>query len=622
MAKATLPNGQVVDIDEKGNIINSSGNIVTGPTTSVNPNVQSIQNVFGSSWSPSAAFTPQLQSQGIYGAVRIAGQNDVYTLGPGGTKETAESYAKKFGSANQTGIVGEVSLEQASKLGIITTPTEKTPSSTADLGAGQTSTYTPPQTTSNSIVDSYSKSLLADLDAKNKALTDAYNTQLANTQKQKDDAQKKMDDLLATQKDILETDVKPLTEPFRADIEAAERQRLAVEENFQANQALTNELGTLLTQIQTDLQSTKDVTGLAAIRDPRIAKATEQASARVGVIEAVMAARNNQISVAENMIDRTVTAMTSDRQDQLNYYNSLLDFYSGQITTEGNKIINLTEQEQGWIKAKVGMLESDLTNAQANADYIKNLMINPDTAQAMGQAGVTLNDSPEVINQKLTTYAYSKELKDTSNTMTTNGYKSLLPQEVASKPANEVITTTDSKGNTSYWWKAEKKTTTGTTSASTSPLSVLDLERLKELYPGVEINPGDSLATVTARVAALNAPKEYTDEQLRQIASANKSAKNSYEDAIAGIDQDATIKNKDRAKFIVAEIYGKAGGKTFDEWMGKTTTTTTPTATPSQTTSGLTPAGNGYYWTPDGDLLTLSEWNEQQKTKGQSLINK
>jgi hypothetical protein len=412
--------------------------------------------------------------------VRQSGTTDVYNTQTG--QYVTYEEANKNNIWNQVQDVSDISKYgvKQSNLNTLTGPT--TPSTTTDLNAGNTDAYNPPTPTATSTIDSYNQSLLVDLENKKRELEKEYQNQLKATQTKIDEAQKKQDELLAQQKDILETDVKPLTEPFRADIETAERERLKIEENYFANQQLTNELGTLLTQIQGDLQAAKDVTGLAAIRNPRIQKATEDATARVGVIEAVMAARNNQITVGENLIDRTVTAMTADRNDQLSYYNSLLSFYDKQVTAEGNKIINLTKQEQDWIKAKVGLLESEVNNAQANADYIKQLMINPDTALAMGQAGVTLNDSPEQINAKLSQYAYTQEVKDTSNTMTTNGYKSILPQEVTSKPANEVITTTDSKGNVSYWWKpAEIETDTITSNGRNLLINKKTGEIIKDL---------------------------------------------------------------------------------------------------------------------------------------------
>ena len=74
-------------------------------------------------------------------------------------------------------------------------------------------------------------------------------------------------------------------------------------------------------------------------------------------------------------------------------------------------------------------------------------MQDPDTALAYAQAGITLNDSPQVINQKLAAYAYTQEVQNTSNTMSGNGYTYLSPGQTA--PAGtETMTTTDSTGKT------------------------------------------------------------------------------------------------------------------------------------------------------------------------------
>lgn len=79
-----------------------------------------IQNVFGANWQPAPTFTPQIQNQGYYGAVRLKGGIDVYGLKGNNQfeKMTAESYKNLFGSANQQGIVGEVDVNTLKRLGI------------------------------------------------------------------------------------------------------------------------------------------------------------------------------------------------------------------------------------------------------------------------------------------------------------------------------------------------------------------------------------------------------------------------------------------------------------------------------------------------------------------------
>ncbi len=89
------------------------------PNPTLNDPYAGVRAVFGPQWTPASIFvTRGLVNQGIYGAVNIDGGIDVYTIGPGGTKETPESYYQKFGTYSQDGIVGTVTTDQARRLGI------------------------------------------------------------------------------------------------------------------------------------------------------------------------------------------------------------------------------------------------------------------------------------------------------------------------------------------------------------------------------------------------------------------------------------------------------------------------------------------------------------------------
>ena len=87
-------------------------------------NIKAIQDVFGPGWQPSPTFTPELQAKGVYGAVKIRGTDEVYSIGPGGKYLGAEAYEKLFKTKEQGGIVGDVSAEEARALGIRAPGTE------------------------------------------------------------------------------------------------------------------------------------------------------------------------------------------------------------------------------------------------------------------------------------------------------------------------------------------------------------------------------------------------------------------------------------------------------------------------------------------------------------------
>jgi len=281
---------------------------------------------------------------------------------------------------------------------------------------------------------------------------------------QKAEADKKLAELRTKEQDLLTNKVEPLTTPFRADLETAQKEALYVNKNFEANQVLTDELDTLLTQGNELIKQQQSVTGLSAIRNPRVQQTMSDINARVGVIQAVMNARNSQIAQAYTQIDRSVDAITKDRNDQLSYYNTILDL-------NRRDMLSLDNESKSLASEQIKLLEGDATRAAETVDYVKKLLINPDTALLMGQAGVNLNDSVQTINTKLATAQYSNEVKELSNKMAEGGYSIVAdPSQV---PSNQLTTVTDSRGQ-KYYYQKVKTDTKGTTITANTEQSFLN----------------------------------------------------------------------------------------------------------------------------------------------------
>jgi hypothetical protein len=274
-------------------------------------------------------------------------------------------------------------------------------------------------------------------------------------QKQKADNAAKLAELQKTQ-DATLTSMKDLTTPFREDLEKTQRETLHINENFDANQKLISELDTLLTEGNDLIKQQKEVTGLAAIRNPRIQKTMDDVASRAAVIQAVLSARNGQIATAENLIDRSISSITADRQDRLGYYQTIL-------TLNNNKMINLDADQVKIANEEIASAKSFLDSAQKNADYFKQLLINPTTASLMGAAGVKLTDTPEQVSSKLATASYNQEVSDLNNKMVLAGYSSVYDPSTVS--ANLLTTVTDSKGNKYYYKNTAKATATDSSDA-------------------------------------------------------------------------------------------------------------------------------------------------------------
>lgn len=255
------------------------------------------------------------------------------------------------------------------------------------------------------------------------SLEDAYKSQSDQLERKIESSELAMANLGSKQQSILENDVEPLMRPFREDFEKGERNRLKVEENYFKNQSLANELEGLLNEGNVLIAQQKGQPIGQQLLNKRVNKTLSDISARTGVIEAVMAARNSQIGQAYNLIDRSVQAMTADRKDQLSYYETVLDFYQNAKDEEGKKLFKLEGEKSGLIQEQIGLIKHDLAQAEQNAQHIKDLMQDPDTAAFMAQAGVTLNDTPDVVNQKMAAQSLRQQTEDIKNRIVTQGYE-------------------------------------------------------------------------------------------------------------------------------------------------------------------------------------------------------
>lgn len=290
---------------------------------------------------------------------------------------------------------------------------------------------------------SYISGLTAEEDKNRTKLEDILNQQKAENDTRLNELKQKETVALGN--------VKQLTTPFREDLEKTERERLSINKNFEENQKLVDELDSLLTEGNELIKQQSEVTGLASIRNPRIQQTMNDVAARAGVIEAVINARNGQIGQAYTMIDRSVAAISADRQDQISYYETVLNL-------NRQDMISLDEDSKRIAGEQLNLAKNDLSRAQATTDYVKELLINPATAGLLGEAGVRLTDSVEQINSKLKEAEYNREVREMTNEVTLGGGSAVL--NPSSVPADQLRSFTDSRGQVHYY-KVPKASTGG-----------------------------------------------------------------------------------------------------------------------------------------------------------------
>lgn len=235
-----------------------------------------------------------------------------------------------------------------------------------------------------------------------------------------------------------------LSKPFREDLQKKQREEKYINKNFEKRQDLVDEMDSLLQEGNELITQQKETTGLKSVRNPRVQKTMDEVSARAGVIESVLSARKGQIQMAQNQIDRSIGAIESDRKDRKAYYDTL-------IKMNENDILDLDKENEQLAKEQRDLIKGDLEMAEKTSQKIKNLMMDPSTAELMGQANVKLTDSPKEVSEKISDAQYNQEVNKIHNKMRGEGAEPIAdPSQV---PDSELVTRTDSRGKTHYYRK-------------------------------------------------------------------------------------------------------------------------------------------------------------------------
>lgn len=310
-----------------------------------------------------------------------------------------------------------------------------------------------PTPTAAATVGTFTTGLQSSVDTTKAALLSSYDTQIKSYQDQIDALTKQQQDLQTLQDSGMAGEQSTMLADVQQKKDALATEQQQFQENYDANQKLVDELDGLLTQGNAIVQNMQNTTGLASIMNPRIAQTMSDVAARAGVIQAVLSARNGQIGQAQNQLQATLGAITSISNDQLDYYKSVVNFYEQKQQDNQANIDTLSKDQKTYVDAKIGLLQNDVDNANKAYQMIQTAMMDPATALVYAKAGVTMNDTPQQINQKLAVQAYASEISDISNKMAAAGYSTTAIAGVTP------VTITDSQGGTHNYYKQSSSST-------------------------------------------------------------------------------------------------------------------------------------------------------------------
>lgn len=391
-----------------------------------------------------------------------------------------------------------------------------------------------PQSDAGNIYDSYNTSLTANVDSIKKNLTETYDKKLKENQDKRAKLEKQQADTLKmmdpTKRDTYDQEQKIM----KNELNASELASGTIEQDFMKRRRIAGELENLLNRSNALLGKEKGMPLNQRVLNSRVSNTMSDISARAGVLEATISAVDGNISGAYNIINQAKDTVSANWNDELSYYNTILD-----INEKG--LLDLDAESKEIADKKVGMIEDNLKRVQNTADYMKELMIDPDSAQFVADAGVKLTDSIEEINAKLASQSAVQQVNDTKNEMVKDGY-TYVPF-----PSSTTGLVPITVGGKTMYFKPKPKTGTGSGTKKTTE-SGLDTTLLTPTKKTDLLAFGMSLDDIT------NLENDVAEYGL--------------EEALKGIDDEA-LKTK------IREVYGAEEVSTVDpeEYMRENLTT-------------------------------------------------
>ena len=355
--------------------------------------IAGIQSVFGADWNPSPAFTPELQAKGIYGAVRIKDTNEVYSLGTGGSKAmSAADYFNTFKTSEQEGIVGEISREEAVKLGIPLTG--KTPVATNAITTEALSTKAID-------LEIGTEANISEADGF-KAYMEEYLKQQESLKSQSEkDTEKKVDDITTQLEELLKEGAD------QGAIQAAEEEKREIEEQQQAVDDANGDLSMKMAEIDALAASYNLENQIVEGKTISLARMQGQQAqnykmylaqknlltSEAGLLQAKALALQGKLDSAQTAADRATDLKYSSWVTEVNNATSLLTLLEGKLTKD--ETIRADAMKYYYDRIDTQIAEQKATEKANYTTLLSQMNQYPD-------AGIQLTDTLEQANAKIT----------------------------------------------------------------------------------------------------------------------------------------------------------------------------------------------------------------------------
>jgi hypothetical protein len=301
------------------------------------------------------------------------------------------------------------------------TPPPPTPLTTPDGAVEATAlqnggTPTLPEPVAPTVQEGFQAGLEASITGAKDNLNNTLVTERDAALKRQEALNKQLQDLMKnsdpTQRDTFQQEQRII----QNQLNASETASASLEEDFNKRRSVITELEGLLTQGNQAIETARRQPVSMAVLNKSVATTAQMVQARAGVLSAVVAGLDGNINAAHSIINNASNAVAAVWQDQLAYNQAYMN-----LVNNGELAKNKIHDE--YANSQIVLAERSLAQLEKTKEHINKLMIDPESAQFMADAGITLNDSVAEINAKMAGQAKRQEREATKNELLLEGYE-------------------------------------------------------------------------------------------------------------------------------------------------------------------------------------------------------
>jgi hypothetical protein len=299
-------------------------------------------------------------------------------------------------------------------------------------------TYTSTPTSNIDTTKSYYQNFQNTLSTMQTAADTQRQQQLDKINADKATAQTALDTANANEDTAIKAEKQMILDRVNAD-------QAAYDTNFNAVQGLIGAYQDYMAKGADLIAQQKGVTGLAAIRDPRVNQTINEITAKTASLKAGIDAYNGQLNQSRDHLVAATNSIVDAFKNQIAYYDRI-------AKAANDKEVTLTKDQQDFITATNKINQDNIDRVQKNSDALQTEFLDPTKALAFAKVGITLMTPIDQWGTLLAKQAYSEELSKEAELRANDGYTPLLTGNAPK--GSVVVTVPDSRGINHTWWKA------------------------------------------------------------------------------------------------------------------------------------------------------------------------